>query len=479
MSVKIVGLGAGDISQISFGAKEALMNSEKNYLRTKEHPVVEKLDIEYESFDSYYEEGKTFEDVYEQIAHKIIAEGKDKDIVYAVPGHPRVAEIAVSIIEKLANKENIELEVIPSMSFVDAMFNFLGFDPSEGFRLLDAFKIVKKDLDCDSNIIITQVYDRFIASNIKLALMEYYTDDQDIWIVSSAGVKGLELKKKVKLSDLDRVENKFDHLTSLFIEKSSNKKYENIYDLVEVVKELRGDNGCPWDKKQTHESLIKYLIEESYEVVDSIENDDIDLLIEELGDVLYQIVLHSQIGSEEGYFDFDEVCDTVSKKMKYRHPNVFEDSSQEFENKEQNWEELKMNEKDENTISEGLNRIPKSLPALMKAEKIQSKIEKSGILLEKNIILEKTIKKFKQFLNAIENEDSYTAKDNVGELIFYVISLAKTLNISSEQALNSFNDKFVKNFEDIENKRIEEDKGINDSKSVIINAYLEAIKNKK
>src|SRR3712207_3480093 len=183
MGIKIVGLGAGDISPISYSAVEELKSGKKIYLRTEKHPVVEVLGIDYESFDSYYEDGYKFEEVYDKIARSVVDTGKKEDIVYAVPGHPRVAETSVGMVESYAKKEGVDVEVIASMSFIDAMYNYLEFDPSEGFRLLDAFSVKRRDLSVDSNIIITQVYDRYIASNIKLVLMEYYQDKQPVWIV--------------------------------------------------------------------------------------------------------------------------------------------------------------------------------------------------------------------------------------------------------------------------------------------------------
>lgn len=347
MGITIVGLGAGDISQISFGAVEALKSGKKIFLRTDKHPVIEKLDIDYESFDSEYDSNDNFEAVYESISRKIVEIGKSEDIVYAVPGHPRVAESTVKIIEEYCKEEGINLEVIPSMSFVDAMFSYLGFDPSDGFRLLDSFSIKRKDLDINSNIIITQVYDRYIASNVKLELSEYYDDEQEVWIVRSAGIKDLEFKIKCELWEIDRVENEFDHLTSLYIPKTDKKKFKDFDDLIELVRTLRSEDGCPWDREQTHKSLTPYIVEEANEVVDAIEKDDLDGLIEELGDVLYNVVLHSQIGLESGYFDIYEVCDGIVEKMIFRHPHVFSNNCNFNDYKEINWEIIKKIEKSE------------------------------------------------------------------------------------------------------------------------------------
>ena len=313
--ITIIGLGAGDISQISFEAVKELESGKKIYMRTEKHPVIEKLNIEYESFDSYYDSGEKFEEVYDSIAKKIIELGKDDDIIYAVPGHPRVAESTVPLIEKYADEQNIEVQVIASMSFIDAMYNALGFDPSEGFRLLDAFKIRRKDLECESNIIITQVYDRFIASNTKIKLMEYYEDEQSVYIVKSAGIKDLEYIKKVELWDLDRKENEFDHLTSIFIPKSDKKRFKDINDLKEILlEENKVNKGESLETR--YRKITEKLVKHAGEIAVSVENSEVDDMIEGLSHALTDILIYSNLGIKEGFFDFEEICDTAFKKIK-------------------------------------------------------------------------------------------------------------------------------------------------------------------
>ncbi|WP_343009209.1 SAM-dependent methyltransferase, partial [Blautia obeum] len=174
--ITIVGLGPGEYSLISQGALEILRNNDRIFLRTEKHPIMDKLknEIKYKSLDNFYNEDEDFDNVYNNISNFIIEESKNGDLVYVVPGHPRVAEKTVSIISDIASKKGIEVEIIASMSFVDAMFNYLGLDPSVGFKLVDAFEIENSYIDTNTSMIITQIYDRFIASNVKLALMECY-----------------------------------------------------------------------------------------------------------------------------------------------------------------------------------------------------------------------------------------------------------------------------------------------------------------
>ena len=333
MTLSIVGLGAGDISQISHGAIERLKSGRPVYLRTKKHPIVDLLDIEYVSFDEYYESKDNFEEVYDSIAKEIISIARTRDIVYAVPGHPRVAESTVGLIEKYAVKENIEIEVIASMSFIDAMYNYLGFDPSEGFRLLDAFNLSKKDLDDRANIIVTQVYDRYIASNVKLALMEYYQDEQDIWLVSGAGIKDLQHKEKLALYDLDRKENNFDHLTSVYISRSDNtmnqgRKYRSVEDILnhiskddlikithKIYKKSFGETKLIGESSfDPYEIILDLMIKKS-KITRLDLDSDFDKMVDGLSDLLYLLTIISSQASKDGYFDLDEIADRAYSRQ--------------------------------------------------------------------------------------------------------------------------------------------------------------------
>lgn len=455
--ISIVGLGPGDYSLISQGALDALYSSPNVYLRTKKHPTVDQLKekLQYTALDYFYEKEDNFEEVYGTISKFIIERGKSEDLVYAVPGHPRVAEKTVSMIETLARQNNIELDIIPSMSFVDAMYNYLGIDPAEGFKLLDAFELEESYIDINTNTIITQVYDSFIASNVKLKLMEHYDDEQEICIVNGAGIKEIENKTYVKLYELDRQQNLYSYLTSLYIPKSSKKLYNTVHDLQNIMKKLRGQSGCEWDKKQTHESLKKYIIEEAYEVNQAIDNDDIDELIEELGDVLLQVIFHCEIGEEEGYFNLGDVSSSICNKLIHRHPHVFKNINIDMNKFEKTWEELKKEEKGETTVTESLQRIPKYLPALTKAEKIQHKAALVGFDWD-NIddVYKKIDEEYKELLDECKSRNIKYIKEELGDLLFSIVNLARFLKIDPEEAINLTSDKFIKRFKFIEDNAI-------------------------
>ena len=463
--INIIGLGPGDISLISQGAMRSLKDSDRVFLRTEKHPMVEELkkSVKFEALDSFYEENENFENVYGKISEFIVNEAEKGDLVYAVPGHPRVAEKTVGIIENMAKEKGIEVITTPSMSFVDAMFDYLGFDPSDGFRLIDAFEMKNSYIDTKTSLIITQVYDEFIASNVKLQLMEHYDDEQEVYIVKSAGIKGQEFKKCVRLCELDWRDNSFDYLTSLYVPKCEKETHNTVHDLELIMDRLRAPGGCDWDRKQTHESLKNSVVEEAYELYNAIENDDIDEMIEELGDVLLQVIFHCQIGKEEGIFDLSEVAEGICTKLITRHPHIFGDADIDKDKFEQTWEEIKKNEKGESTITEGLSRIPVYLPALMKADKVQHKAALVGFDWDDiSDVFKKVEEEYNELLDEYHKGNIQYIKEELGDLLFSIVNLARFLHVDTTEALNGTTQKFINRFSFVEEKVIESGKKFDD-----------------
>lgn len=452
--IKIVGLGPGSKDSITLGAIENIKKSQKVYLRTEKHPTVDylkELAIKYDTFDNEYEKGENFDEVYENIAKALIKNSKEyENIIYAVPGHPLVAEKSVSILINLCKKENIEFKIIPAVSFVDALMESLTIDPVEGLKIIDAFDIESKTLDKRIGTIVTQVYDKFIASEVKLKLMEYYKDDTDIYFVRGAGIEGIEEIKKIPLYDLDRQDN-IDHLTSIYVPKDLKNNYD-FMDLLDIIEKLRGEDGCPWDREQDHSSIKKCLIEECYEVLEAIDENDIDMLIEELGDVLLQIVFHSQIGSEEGFFTIQDVISSICNKMINRHPHVFGEVTAE-NSKEviENWDKIKKQEQEIDNYTDELKHVPKNLPSLMRAYKVQKKAAKVGFDWD-NIedAMNKIVEEYYEVKDVYKSEKEAKILEEIGDLIFSVVNVARFLDIDPENALNYTIDKFINRFEYIE-----------------------------
>lgn len=455
--IVVIGLGAGDINQLPLGVYKMLKNSGKIYLRTKEHPVVRELEKEgfvYESFDSIYEQYNSFTEVYETICERLFELSENGSIIYAVPGHPLVAERTVQLLIEKGPTMDVQIEIAGGQSFLDALFQALRIDPIEGFQLLDATNLVKDEIQIKQHMIIGQVYDPFTASEVKLTLMEKLPDDYEVTIVTAAGSTG-ETMKRIPLFELDR-EVRVDNLTSVYVppvkdEQILNKEFGK---LREIIAQLRGPNGCPWDKKQTHESLKKYLLEEAYEVIEAIDEEDIDHLIEELGDVLLQVMLHAQIGEDEGYFSVDDIIEGISEKMIRRHPHVFGDQHAETaDDVLVKWEEIKKAEKGKNPESI-IPHVGEHLPNLMRAYEIQKQAAKVGFDWEK---VEEAWEKVKEEIGEFEAEMNKENKSNnlekeFGDVLFALVNVARFYHFNPEDALFGTNQKFLRRFSFVEQK---------------------------
>ena len=464
--LKIMGLGPGAYEALTIGALKELKNNKNIYFRTEKHPTVDFLKdegIKFESYDHAYEKYDSFDDVYKYIAEDLITKIKDdEDLIYAVPGHPLVAEKSVINLIELCKENNIQYEVLPAVSFVDAMMEALQVDPIEGVKIIDAFDMKNQILDKRVGTIITQVYNNFIASEVKLRLLEGYEDDTEIIFVRAAGIEGLESIRKIPLYELDWQED-IDYLTSIYIPKDLGNK-KDFQDLLDIIETLRNPGGCPWDREQTHESLKSALLEECYEVIDAIENEDEDALIEELGDVLLQVVFHASIGKEDGYFDIMDVIGGISNKMINRHPHVF--GNEKANTSEQvlvNWDEIKKEEKGIKTLTEEMQNIAKSLPATTRAYKVQKKAKKVGFdWNDVNYAMDKVKEELNEIKEVYNCEDKSIIEGEVGDLLFACINVARFLEVDGELALDKTIKKFIKRFSYIENEAIKNNKNLKD-----------------
>lgn len=463
--IVIMGLGAGDINQLPLGVYKKLLKAELVYTRTIDHPVIDVLieeGVNFHSFDNVYEKYDTFAEVYEDISDEIIRLAEEKDVLYTVPGHPMVAEMTVQLLIQKTKANGIELLIEGGQSFLDALFQAVKIDPIDGFQLLDGTALKKDEVQITQHLIIGQVYDAFIASDVKLTLMDKYSDDYNVAIVTAAG-SSEERVKWVPLYELDR-ETELSNLTSVYVppvqdEHLMQKEFSNLRNVIAI---LRGPNGCPWDKKQTHVSLKKYLIEESYELLEAIDEGDTESIISELGDVLLQVLLHAQIGEDEGMFAIEDVIETLCKKMIRRHPHVF--SNITVENEEDviaNWNEIKKTEKEfkGNHSSSLLDDIENSLPQMLLAYQYQNRAAKVGFdwdcVEDAWSKVEEEINEFKQ--EATKNNQSKMLQE-FGDVLFAIINIARFYQIYPEEALQTTNVKFKKRFQYIEQALMKDNK---------------------
>lgn len=238
------------------------------------------------------------------------------------------------------------------------------------------------------------------------------------------------------------------------------KNRYDIGDLLEIIKVLRAPGGCPWDAEQTHTSIKKNFIEETYEVVEAINKNNSDMLREELGDVLLQIVMHTEMEREQGDFCFEDVVDEVVKKLVARHPHVFgdvvaENSSQALES----WNEAKSRLKGEKNKTQSMQSVPRELPALMRAQKVQHKASKAGFDWQSaDGAFDKLYEEINELKVAMNQGDSSLIEDEFGDVLFSCVNIARFINVDSEEALTKSTDKFISRFSSVE--QMAREKGI-------------------
>lgn len=480
--ITIVGLGPGGSRYLTAEAKKVLQRSKEIYVRTSRHPVVGELPrhLQVRSFDQVYEERDSFEEVYRTIARQVLELGQGPEgVVYAVPGHPLVAEESVRLILAEAKARNIPVRLVAGLSFLEPVFAALGVDPFQrGLQLLDATALagvvqgdearamgdlycrgdhtdcsalLRRILSPQTPLLLCQLYSRKVASHVKLGLLELYPSEHQVALVQAAGVEGREQTTTLPLYELDRHE--VDHLTCVYVPPLEPEQDLSSFETLRaIVSRLRGPTGCPWDREQTRESLKPYLVEESYEVLDAIDSGDPGKLAEELGDLLLQVVLHAQLASERDEFAMDEVIKGISAKLIRRHPHVFGhwtvSGSAEVV---RNWEQIKRAEKGERRSA--ISGVPKHLPALAFAQVVQRRAARAGFdWPEPAGVLEKVREEIGE-LSASRNGEERKAE--LGDLLFALVNLARWLNVDAEEALRQANQRFLKRFHRMEERAAE------------------------
>lgn len=463
-AITIIGLGTGDENQLSLGSWNILKKASQVYLRTEHHPVVRFLreqGIAMESFDSVYEQEDSFTDVYAAIASRLLESAKqlDKEIIFAVPGHPSVAERTTRLLRDRGASEGVEVSCLGGESFLDQAFLRFGFDPIEGFQLLDGTELPMDQINPCMHTLIAQVYDSFTASEVKLALMEWYPDDYPVYIGHALGVIGQESIHQVPLYELDRVDG-YGNLSLVWVpaikqEELKNRLFGRAVDIVGI---LRSPEGCPWDREQTHASIRSNLIEETYEVIETIDNDDPEAMCEELGDLLLQVLMHARMEEEAGMFTIRDVIQGLNDKLIRRHPHVFGDrSAADAEEALGRWDQMKREEK----LNKGIDPeqlsvlagVPAGLPSLYKALKLQKKAAKVGFdWTGIEDVFAKLLEEVEELKQETAKQSRTGQQEELGDLLFSVVNLARFLGVDPEEALTGSNRKFKRRFEYIEQK---------------------------
>ena len=510
--IVVAGLGPGAWEQVTLEVRSLLESVDLIYVRTTTHPTARHLPdhLKVYSFDYLYEREERFEDIYRKIAEELVDRAGStppggQPVVYCVPGHPAIGEASVRHLRRLAAVQGIEVRLLAGLSFIEPVCSALGLDPLErGLQIVDGTELAGYGDDGGTQtlprpdgqarepflfspysipvepghfpalaglspmypVLLCQVYNDRVASACKLVLLERYPEDHPVSIVLNAGVPGEERVVVTTLAEMDHGQG-INHLACVYLPPLDPLSLPGEFNsLVYVMGRLRGPGGCPWDREQTHRSLKRYLLEEAYETVDAIESGDPDMLAEELGDVLLQVVFHAQVAVAEEEFTLADVVGHIVRKLIRRHPHVFGDVQVTgAEHVVRNWEAIKARERQdragqvkvgrdrmqaEQAVEQGLEGtglllgVPRAMPALERAQQLQARAARVGFDWAD---IAGVFDKVREELVELQSEqDTERRAEELGDLLFALANLAQWMGINAEEALRRANDKFLRRF---------------------------------
>lgn len=438
-TVVVAGLGPAGPDLLTAATVAAIGRIPAAYLRTARHPAAVAAPGA-RNFDGLYEEAGRIEDVYAGIVEALVAaasEAPGGEVLYLVPGSPSVAEHTVEV---LRADPRVELVVLPAMSFLDLAWDRLGVDPlAAGARLVDGRRFAEEAAGERGPLLVAQCDSTLVLSDVKLAV-----DDPPatVTVLQRLGLPD-ESVRVVAWADLDRAVEA-DHLTSLWIPTLAAPVAHEVVRFAELVRTLR--QRCPWDREQTHASLGRHLLEEAYETVDAIEHlhdpDGMDHLEEELGDLLFQVCFHATLAAEEGHFTLADVARGIHDKLVHRHPHVFGDVQADTAGQVvANWDRIKTVEKGRDSVMDG---IPAALPSLLQAAKVQRRAASLGFDWAS---VEGAYPKVAEELAELRADPS---EEELGDLLFSVVNVARHLGFDPEGALRGATGKFADRFRSVE-----------------------------
>jgi tetrapyrrole methylase family protein/MazG family protein len=462
--IDVVGLGPAGPELITAGTLELLGRADAVFVRTLRHPSAAAIEGAH-SFDHHYEAADTFDDVYRSIVDDLVAAARATGrgrVAYAVPGSPTVAERTVTLLREhpAVTAGEVTVRVHPSVSFLDLAFDRLGVDPvTVGVRLVDGESFAVDAAGQPGPLLVAQCWSPSVLSDIKLSVES--APAPPVTVLHHLGLAD-EAVWEVSWDDLDRSFTP-DHLTSLWIPVLAAPVAAELARLDELVHVLRA--RCPWDREQTHGSLARHLLEESYEVLEAIDAvaaldgladggqpgegtgtgpDAVAHLEEELGDLLFQVYFHATLAAEAGRFTLADVARGVHDKLVSRHPHVFGDATAETpEAVAIDWEARKLVEKGRTSVTEG---IPAALPALALAAKLQRKALAVGMVLpdvgDEAVRLADGLADLGSPARPVGRVSdgeggSSDVTDDIGELLFGLVNVARTLGVDPETALRA------------------------------------------
>lgn len=475
-TITVVSLGPGDHRLLTLQSLEALRSSRHLILRTAKHRTAAWLveeGVSFEDFDALYDQYEDFDELHAEMARRLWQAAEKSAVTFAVID--AATDGAVRALRAAQPAEG-KVTILPGVTMADSCIALLPeeFEQTGSVRILPAIDALTAAPDPATPLMITEIWDRVLASDLKLRLTDLYGDEMQAVLFPSS-VKINRKPAVLPLMELDR-QKTYDHTVCLYIPASGLQSRERYCfdDLLRVMHTLR--QRCPWDSEQTHESLRKYLIEEAYEAVGAIDEDDMDHLADELGDVLLQIAFHSDIAQAMGEFSISDVTTAIVRKMVYRHAHIFGnvhcDTAEEVT---ASWEQLKKAEKGLTTQSSVLADVSAGLPALMRASKVQKKAAQVGFDWDDAIgALPKIHEEADEVLAELEN--GRDPGEELGDLLFSCVNVARLSGLEPELLLKAATEKFIRRFTAMENLIISDGKSLEGLTLAEMDVYWNRVK---
>jgi tetrapyrrole methylase family protein/MazG family protein len=467
MRVSVVGLGPGASDWLTVAARARLhLPGARVFARTRYFPHLDQLlaGVSWESFDELYERADSLDVVQTAMAERLLETGDaDGEVVLAVPGDGVLGE---AVLERLRAGGAV-VEVVPGVPLSVAALAASGLSAADGAQVVEATSLGGSGIDLLIELnpcwpaVVTGVFSPRVASDVKLALQRVYPPEHDITVVRHAGLDD-EQMERIPLAEMDRVRLDFDHLTHVVLSPVVGYvPTGSPQGLRAIVARLRAPRvGCPWDLEQTHRSLIPYVIEEAYEVVDAIEADDSAGLADELGDLLLQVALHAEVADQSGEFEWNDVVRALSEKLVRRHPHVFGQTRSEARGDElaevrgaadvvRSWDQLKAAERiHQPPPASALDGVSRSLPQLKRAAELARKAAKAGFdWPTREGTLDKVREELAELLAATTLAEQ---REEFGDLLYILAKLAWQDGVDPEEALRAANRKFAQRFAALE-----------------------------
>lgn len=481
--VIIAGLGPGPTNTVTQATLDAIGAIEVQFVRTRKHPTASLLPRA-TSFDDLYERFDTFDEVYAAITEQVIAAAVEHgEVLYVVPGSPLVLENSVT---QLARDPRITVQILPAMSFLDLVWATIGIDPvNAGVRLIDGHRFASEAAGERGPLLVAQVHADWVLSDVKLA-HEASTGDEPVVLLHHLGLADQRVEHTT-WKHLDQVIDA-DHLTTLYIPQLAKPIAGEMVELHQLARTLR--QQCPWDREQTHESLIKYLLEETYEVVDALsalDPDDPttdDALIEELGDLLYQVEFHATIAEQQGRFSMADIARAIHSKLVRRHPHVFGDVEADSAHEVvSTWDAVKKTERQAKSAENSgrtstFDGVATSSPSLIYATKLQKRAADVGFdWPNAEGTYHKIAEETAELRTAIAlGADPEAVRMELGDLLFSVVNLSRHIGHDAELALRNAANKFRVRFERVEQLAHERNMNITTASLAELDALWDEVK---